>query len=58
MKKKVPNSINTIAGKAFFVKTETEDESGRWDDDYETKYGYWVIHRGKQHDIYKVGKVI
>jgi hypothetical protein len=57
-KRKPPESIDTVAGKAFFIKTATEDKYGRWDDDYWTKDGYWVIHRGKQHDIYKVKKVI
>lgn len=55
---KKPKSIDTVAGKAFFVKTEVEDESGRWNDDYWTKDGYWVIHRGKEHDVYKLRKVI
>jgi len=47
-------SIQTSAGEAFFVKTEHENETGRWNDDYWTRDGYYVIHRGKQHHVYKV----
>jgi len=46
--------INTIVGKALFVRTEKEDESGRWNDNYYTRDGYFVLHRGKKHDVYKV----
>jgi len=53
-KKKFPKFIKTVAGRAKYVKTEIEDKLGRWNDDYATKYGYWVIHEGKQHHIYLV----
>jgi len=56
--KKAPSSIDTVAGKAFFIKTEVEDESGRWHDDYWTRDGYYVIHEGRRHHVYKLGKVI
>lgn len=46
--------IDTVAGKALFVRTEKEDKSGRWNDNYYTRDGYWVIHRGKKHYVYKV----
>jgi hypothetical protein len=46
--------IDTVAGKALFVRTEKEDEFGRWNDNYFTKDGYWVIHQGKKHHVYKV----
>ena len=52
--KGIPPMIDTIAGKALFIRTEKEDKFGRWNDRYYTKEGYWVIHRGKKHDVYKV----
>ena len=51
---KPADSIQTSAGEAYFVRTEHENEAGRWKDDYWTRDGYYVIHRGKQHHIYKV----
>lgn len=47
-------TIDTVQGTAYFVKTEKEDKSGRWNDDYETRHGYYVIHEGKKHHVYKV----
>jgi len=46
--------IDAAGGKASFVKTEIEDEQGKWNDNYYTKDGYYVIHRGKEHDVYKL----
>lgn len=46
--------IKTVSGKALFVRTETEDKLGRWNDRYKTKDGYYVIHEGKKHHIFKV----
>lgn len=47
-------TINTVAGIAHFVKTEVENEQGRWNDNYATRDGYWVTHHGKYHDVYRV----
>jgi hypothetical protein len=47
-------SIGTVAGEAFFVRTEVENADGRWNDSYATRDGYWVIHDGKYHHVYKV----
>ena len=47
-------TIGTVQGVADFVKTEVEDEFGRWNDDYWTREGYYVIHEGKKHHVYKV----
>jgi hypothetical protein len=52
--KSVAPMIDTVAGKALFIKTEIEDKYGRWNDDYWTREGYYVIHRGKKHHVYKV----
>jgi len=49
-----PPYINTVAGKAKWVTTEYEDEYGRWNDRYSTAMGYWVIHEGNKHHVYKV----
>jgi hypothetical protein len=46
-------SIYTVNGKADYVGTEVEDENNRWDDSYLIKNGYWVIHDGKKHHVYK-----
>lgn len=47
-------SIDTVAGKAFYVRTEIEDKQGRWNDSYQTREGYYVIHEGKKHHVYKI----
>jgi hypothetical protein len=52
--KGVAPTIDTVVGKALFVRTEKEDKSGRWNDSYYTRDGYWVIHQGKKHHVYKV----
>ncbi len=46
------NQINTVAGIATFVKTLSDKEL--WEGDYSTRNGYWVIHRGANHHVYKV----
>ena len=46
------NQINTVAGTATFVKTLNDKELDAGD--YSTRNGYWVIHRGANHDVYKV----
>jgi len=46
--------IQTVAGPAHYVKTEIADKNGRWNDDYYTKDGYWVVHKGIRHHVYKV----
>ena len=48
----VPETIRTIDGLAKFVRTEVEDSQGRWNDNYQTREGYWVIHEGKKHHVY------
>ena len=45
--------IDTIRGKAYFVKTCVEDKYGRWDDHWSTMAGEFVIHEGKKHHVYK-----
>lgn len=48
-------TINTVAGEAKFLKTETESPGGEWgQDQYTTKEGFWVIHEGDKHHVYKV----
>ncbi len=46
------NQINTVAGVATFVKTLSDKELDAGD--YSTRNGYWVIHRGANHHVYKV----
>ena len=47
-------SIRTVEGEAFYVKTEYEDRSGNWNDNYSVKDGYYVVHEDIAHHIYKV----
>jgi len=44
--------INTVAGVAKYVCTLSDKEL--WAGDYSIKNGYWVIHKGTKHHIYKV----
>ena len=50
--------IQTAQGPAKFVKTEVEDDNGNWNDNYNVKDGYYVIHRGKEHDVYKLSEKV
>ena len=47
------NQINVIGGTAKYVCTEIEDKFGRWNDNYYTRDGYYVIHNGNEHHVYK-----
>ena len=50
----VPKTIKTACGTAYFVRTDVENKNGRWrGDNLKIKDGYWIIHRGNKHDIYK-----
>lgn len=51
-------TIRTVQGIADFVKTETEDKYGHWNDRYYTRDGYWVIHEGTNHHVYEARKKI
>lgn len=53
-KKKVKDSISTASGKAFFVRTEKEDSQGKWNDNYKVKDGFYLIHDGNLHHVYRV----
>lgn len=46
--------IDTIRGRAYFIKTITEDKHGNWDDHWSTIAGEFVIHEGKYHHVYKI----
>ena len=48
--------IDTVDGRAYFYKTEVEDKNGRWYNDYWIRDGFWVIHEGNQHHVYKIRK--
>ena len=50
-------SIQTALGKALYVKTEVEDEIGNWNDRWNVRDGFYVIHNGVEHDVYRlIGK--
>jgi hypothetical protein len=46
--------IETAAGRAYYLKTEVENEYGRWNDSYYTGAGEYVIHEGRLHHVYKI----
>jgi len=47
--------IQTIQGEAEFVRTDIEDINERWEGmNLSIKDGFWIIHNGKEHHIYKV----
>ena len=46
--------IDTIRGRALYIRTEEEDAHGRWNDNYYTRDGYYVIHEGRLHHVYQV----
>lgn len=56
--KKLPEmankTINTMIGLAIYICTEFEDENGNFNDDYYTSSGYFLIHQGDKHHVYKV----
>jgi len=52
----IPHAINVAGGVADYIKTETEDARGRWNDNYYVKDGFYVIHKGSEHYIYKLRK--
>jgi len=47
-------TINTISGEALYYCTEIEDKNEKWNDDYSTTQGFYVIHRGDKHHVYRV----
>lgn len=48
-------TIETANGTAKYVKTEVENDDGKWNDNYSTKEGYYVIHSYGVHHVYKIG---
>ena len=54
MEEKKGEFIDTIAGRAKFVRVETEDAQGRWNNNYYTRDGYWVTHHSPKHYVYKI----
>ena len=53
-KEKAHTTIDTIAGKALYFGTEIEDRQERWNQDYNVNQGFWVIHEGAKHHVYRV----
>jgi len=53
-KNPIRKSIQTMDGPAYFIKTEVEDKYGCWNDNYTISSGYYVIHDGKKHHVYKI----
>lgn len=52
----IGTSINTISGEAFYTHTEIEDTNGRWNDNYFTSDGAYLMHSGNCHHVYIVRK--
>jgi len=53
----VKTYIETANGIASYVCTEIEDENELWNDDYNVRDGYYIIHKGNQHHVYKLDQV-
>ena len=51
---KVAPTIQTFKGIAYFVTTERENEFGMWDDSWAIRDGFFVIHDGRFHHVYRV----
>lgn len=55
----IPKTIKTADGEKKYYKTEVDSTSGKWNDNYYIKDGFWVIHQaigneGRHiHHIYK-----
>jgi hypothetical protein len=47
-------TISTANGIARLYTVELEDEMGKWNDRYATKDGFYVLHEGKKHIVYKL----
>jgi hypothetical protein len=47
-------SIDVMGGSATYLFTEIEDANGKWDDSYNVNQGYYLIHDGKYHHVYKL----
>lgn len=52
--KKPQPTIHVAGAVAKYVTTEVEDKYGRWNQNYYTRDGYWVLHEGIKHHVYKV----
>ena len=50
----IGDTIRTISGEAEYIGTEIEDSNERWNDNYYTTRGYYVIHEGSKHHVYKM----
>ena len=48
------DAIQTASGKAMFVETVVEDANGKWNDNWNVRDGFYVIHRGTEHDVYRL----
>ncbi len=55
--KEAASYIDTAEGRAKFIKTEVEDKDGKWNDNYQTKDGYYLIHQGDKHHVYKLESI-
>jgi hypothetical protein len=49
----VKKTISTAKGPAEYIGTEVEDSNGRWNDNYNVRDGFWVLHEGEKHHVYK-----
>ena len=48
-------TIQTVQGIADFVRTDIEDKNENWRGmNLTTKDGFYILHEGQEHHIYKV----
>ena len=48
----VKKTILTAWGEKTYQGTEVEDSKGDWNDEYNVKEGYSVVHDGENHHVY------
>jgi len=53
-KSRIGTTIDTMAGKCDYWCTETEDKDGCWSQDWNVRDGFYVIHEGPKHYVYKL----
>lgn len=56
LSEKEGTEIDTIDGVATYLHTELENQYGNWNDNYYISNGYFLIHEGVNHHVYKAEK--
>jgi len=54
MEDTIDRIIYTATGDAILHAIEEEDKNGKWNDNYNVRDGFYVIHKNSIHYVYKV----